>query len=353
MGFDCCCGGEESRKLGVFDEALLPIKRRRPRTTTTFIPWVWSRDFHQAYELGTRLGQGSYAVVHDAKKINPPCSKPYAVKILARARLNKVDLRHFQDEIQILLELRHEHILQIHELFKAPHYFFVVMEKLQGGELFERLCEKEFYSEKDARDVCRTVFEAVSYCHDHQVAHRDLKPENLLLMSRDSNDARVKICDFGFAARVPRPNCLSTVLGSPPFMAPEIINYQPYDQRVDNWSLGVIVYNILGGYNPFYMETTHLTYQQIRQANYQFDPEYWKGISPDAKKLIRGLLTIDVKKRISVQEALLHPWMTGRGDDLMQQSVNLKQLKQFVFKRKKQKKQTVNSISYYWLVSRR
>lgn len=344
-------GGEEvgnnskPRKNDAFE---VYHEKRRIDHSRGYIPWVWSRKFHMTYQLGKKMGEGAHAVVHEATKMDPP-HETYAVKIIQRYRLNKDGLRHFNNEVQILLDLRHENIIHLYELYKTPEYFYVVMEKLDGGELFDRLTEKEYYSEMDARDVCRTIFEAMAYCHSEKVAHRDLKPENLLLIS-PYDDSHVKIADFGYARRVPRPNALKTLCGTPAYSAPEIINYKPYDQRVDNWSLGVIVYAILGGYNPFQADTNHLTCQRIRQGDYQFHHEYWDGISPDAKKLIRGLLTRDPDKRLTVEEALSHPWMIGRGDDLKNNSVNLEKMKKFNVERKKNSK--VRSVSMYWLVKR-
>lgn len=356
--FCSCWDSEETLKNGAFEEAYYPGRNTRSITEHSrgYIPWVWSRKIQQTYHLGKLLGQGAYALVHEATEMQPP-HQSYAVKIIQRHRMGKVDLRHFNDEVHILLDLQHENIVQLHELYKTPDYFYIVMEKLDGGELFERLCQKTFYSEMDARNVCRTVFDAVSYCHSQRVAHRDLKPENLLLCSSRDNDdcSRVKIADFGFAKKVPRPNSLTTRCGSPSYLAPEIINYKPYDERVDNWSLGVIVYTILGGYSPFQEETNHLTFQRIRQADYQFNPKFWDGISPDAKKLIRGLLTRDPDQRLTVDAALQHPWMIGRGgdDDLKKKniSVNLKELRKFNAESKK--RGPVKSVSMYWILTRR
>jgi len=366
---------QEPHKNGAFQAWSSPSSGRTTRkhhnTSTTskndapigcrhrYIPWIWSRQFQETYQLGPVLGKGSYAIVHEAVKINNPHpslreqQQSFAVKILPRARLNSTDLRHLRSELLILLDLRHDHIIRLHELYKTPHYFFVVTEKLNGGELFDRICEKEFYSEMEARDVCRTVFEAVAYCHSNRIAHRDLKPENLLLISPDLNDSRVKIADFGFACRVPRPQSLTTILGSPAFTAPEIINYKAYDERVDNWSLGVIVYTILGGYSPFHEDTVRATYQQIRTCNYKFDPEYWDGISRDAKHLIRGLLTIDVHKRTTAEGALSHAWMIGRGEGLRNNAVNVRQMKRLQEEERKKKSKTVRSASMYWLYIRR
>jgi len=347
---------DEPRKKGAFEAYHYDEYRGRNINTHSrgYIPWVWSRQFHHTYQLGKVLGQGAYAVVHEATKMTTEVqSYAYAVKVIQRNRLTAQDLRHFNDEVQILLDLQHESIIQLHELYKTPDFFFVVMEKLDGGELFDRLCEKDFYKEIEARDVCRTIFEATAYCHEQKVAHRDLKPENLLLIS-PNDDSLLKIADFGFAKRVARPNSLRTWCGSPAFTAPEIVFRKPYDERVDNWSLGVIVFSILGGYNPFQEDTIHLTFQQIRQANYQFDSENWDGISRDAKNLIKGLLTRDPDKRISAQEALSHPWMTGRGDDILEQNyVNLQRFKKFNAERKRDSNEPVRSASMYWLVTRR
>ena len=183
-----------------------------------------------------------------------------------------------------------------------------------------------------------------------------MKPENLLLKDK-SEDSLIKVADFGFAKHVETPESLRTLCGSPAYTAPEIINYIPYDERVDNWSLGVILFTVLGGYPPFYQPTIHETFQQIRQGSYSFPSEYWAGISPDAKKLIKGLLNRDPNQRITAEEALQHVWMTGRGEMLAQRSLsdNLERFQKFNWERKRQQHSNgeVKSVSMYWLVSRR
>lgn len=341
--FEACDDGDSSQEKN----------SRNVEHSRGYIPWVWRRKFRQAYQLGKVLGEGTFAVVYDAS-LNEPPHESYAVKIIQRHQMSASDMIHFNDEVQILLDLRHENVIQLHELYKTRDYFYVVLEKLNGGELFDRICEVEVYTEMHARNVCRTVFEAVAYCHSQHVAHRDLKPENLLLVSREE-DSQVKIADFGFAKRVPRLNSLTTRCGTPSHMAPEIVNGIPHDERVDNWSLGVIMFTLLGGYNPFMEHTTHLTLQNVRQGYYQFDPEYWDGISPDAKKLLNGLLTREPNKRTTVKEALVHPWITGRADDLLKKNSlrnNLHQLKKFNAERKKQAA-NAKSVSFFWLLSRR
>lgn len=335
------------------DEKIWRKSGRNVQHTRSYIPWVWRREFRDAYRLGQVLGEGSSGVVYDATSSEPP-HQSYAVKIIQRRRMSAAAMKHFSDEVQILLDLRHDHVIRLHELYKTRDCLYVVLEKLNGGDLFDRICEVETYTEMDARNVCRTVFQAVAYCHGQNVAHRDLKPENLLLVSRDV-DSRVKVADFGYAKRVPRPASLTTRCGTFSYMAPEIVNAIPHDERVDNWSLGVIMFTLLGGYNPFLEDTNHLTLQNIRQGYYQFDPEYWDGISPDAKKLLKGLLTRDPDKRTTVRDALGHPWMTGRADDCLKKnslSHNLHQLKMFNAERR-QRAADAKSVSFFWLLSRR
>ena len=353
----CCENPHEVYKDSVFlpadKEYSDNITKQQP--SRGYIPWIWSRQFYETYRIGPKLGEGAYSVVHEATQIDPPMGS-FAVKIYTRSRMSREHLRHFKEEVQILLDLKHENILRIHELYKVPQHFFIVMEKIAGGELFDRLCEKDVYSEMEARDVCRIIFEAMAYCHDNRVAHRDLKPENLLLLSKE-DDYHIKIADFGFARRVPQPNCLMTRCGSAEYMAPEVVNSQRYDERADNWSVGVIVFTLLGGHNPFLAPTVHLTFQQIRQAAYVFHPDYWDGISPDAKNLIRQFLIADPERRLTCQKALQHAWMIGRGDGLRRHlRKNHDRLKEFNRKRtldNQKRSKNLKSVSMFWLVARR
>merc|ERR1712085_136316 len=149
-------------------------------------------------------------------------------------------------EIQVLNELQHPHIIRLYKVFEEKDFWYLITEKMMGGELFDRIVAKSYYNEKEARDVCKILFEAIGMCHDNAVAHRDLKPENLLLRSED-NDSEIKIANFGFAKKVLKPNSLTTQCGTPGYVAPEILEGNAYDTKSDMWSLGVIVYILLGG----------------------------------------------------------------------------------------------------------
>merc|ERR1711933_658317 len=179
-----------------------------------------------------------------------------------------------------------------------------------GGELFDRIVSKSFYNEKEARDVCKILFEAIGYCHSKQVAHRDLKPENLLLRSED-NDSEIKIADFGFAKKCLTPNSLTTQCGTPGYVAPEILEGVAYDTQADMWSLGVIVYILLGGYPPFIEQNQRDLFKKIRKGEYEFHDEYWNQISSDAKDLISSLLTVNPDDRATAKMVLSSKWILG------------------------------------------
>ena len=200
-----------------------------------------------------------------------------------------------KDEIAVLEEMQHPNVIRLHEVFVEEKFYYLVTEKMNGGELFDRIVQKAYYNEKEARDTSVVLFRAISYCHSKQVAHRDLKPENLLLlvgvggpvvpccyrrMSRthnvlyflqsSNNDSNIKIADFGFAKKCLRPQSLKMQCGTPGYVAPEILEGTPYDTQADLWSLGVIMYILLGGYPPFHERNQRDLFRKIRKGQYEF-----------------------------------------------------------------------------------
>ena len=263
---------------------------------------------------------------------------------MTKSKLTKEDEIALKDEIQVLRELQHQHIIRLFDVFEEKAFWYLVTEKMMGGELFDRIVSKSFYNEKEARDVCKILFEAIGYMHKHQVAHRDLKPENLLLRSED-NDSEIKIADFGFAKKVLTPNSLTTQCGTPGYVAPEILEGVAYDTKSDMWSLGVIVYILLGGYPPFIEQNQRELFRKIRKGQYEFHDEYWGSVSADAKDMISSLLTVQPSKRLSADDALKHKWMTADDKVLAEQDLgtNLSELRKFNAKRKF--KAAVNAVS--------
>ncbi|KAL7531107.1 hypothetical protein ACHAXR_005810 [Thalassiosira sp. AJA248-18] len=279
------------------------------------------------------LGEGAFSVVIEATK--KETNESFAVKVVTKSKLTKEDEVALKDEIEVLNQLQHQHIIRLYDVFEEKDFWYLVTEKMMGGELFDRIVSKSFYNEKEARDVCKILFEAIGFCHHHSVAHRDLKPENLLLRSEE-NDSEIKIADFGFAKKVLTSNSLTTQCGTPGYVAPEILEGVAYDTKSDMWSLGVIVYILLGGYPPFIEQNQRELFRKIRKGQYEFHEEYWGSVSADAKDMISCLLTVQPAKRLSAKEALQHKWMTQDDSVLAGQDLgtNLSELRKYNAKRK-------------------
>ena len=255
---------------------------------------------------------------------------------MTKSKLTDEDTAALQDEIAVLQEWLHPNIIRLYEVFDEKLYYYLVTEIMLGGELFDRIVQKSYYNEKEARDTCVILFQALQFCHDHQVAHRDLKPENLLLQSTN-NDSFLKIADFGFAKKCVQPNSLTTQCGTPGYVAPEILEGTPYGTQADMWSLGVIVYILLGGYPPFIEQNQRELFRKIRRAQYQFHDEYWGQVSDEAKNMIRCLLTVKPSERYTATQILQNdPWMQMGNEQLQQQnlSTTLSELKKLQAKRK-------------------
>lgn len=291
------------------------------------------KKFGELYKLGKELGEGAFSVVKEGS--HRQTGESYAIKIVTKSKLTHEDEVALKDEISVLTELKHDHIIRLYDVFEEQQFYYLVTEKMSGGELFDRIVQKSYYNEKEARDVCRTLFKALAYCHSKKVAHRDLKPENLLLASA-TDDVSIKIADFGFAKKCLEPNSLTTQCGTPGYVAPEILEGVPYDIRADVWSLGVIIYILLGGYPPFIEQNQRDLFRKIRKGQYEFHAEYWGGVSQDAKNLIASLLTVPVNKRETCAGALKNKWILGDDHRLssVDLGVNLEQFKKFNAKRK-------------------
>lgn len=289
--------------------------------------------FTESYKLGKTLGEGAFSVVKEAT--HRQTQQSFAVKVVTKAKLSREDDAALKDEIAILKSLKHQHIIYLHDTFEEQTYYYLVTEKMKGGELFDRIVAKTYYNEKEARDVCKILFESIAYIHSRDIAHRDLKPENLLLMSK-TNDRDIKIADFGFAKKAPTSECLLTQCGTPGYVAPEILRGVPYGTKSDMWSLGVIVYILIGGYPPFIEQNQRELFKKIKRGQYEFHVEYWGQISREAKDLIASLLTVDPKRRLTAHDALTDPWITGSDEYLTGQDLgaNLVEFKKYNAKRK-------------------
>lgn len=292
--------------------------------------------FKELYTLSKVLGSGAFSTVRSGTHMRSP-TKEYAVKCVERAKLKEEDVLALRDEVAILTALRGcQHIIRLYDFFDEPKHIYLVMETMYGGELFDRIVQKSYYNEKEARMTCKILLEAVAYCHDRHVAHRDLKPENLLLRS-ETDDSSIKIADFGFAKVVKSPKSLKTQCGTPGYVAPEILTGTPYDESADMWSVGVILYILLGGYPPFIDDNQRKLFRRIRKGQYEFHEEYWGPVSDDAKNLISNLLCVKAEDRLTAREALHSNWVAVATDESLEKNEmmdNLMAMRRFNGKRK-------------------
>lgn len=269
--------------------------------------------FRAHYRLGDELGEGAFSVVKLV--FSKKTGEKYAAKCVTRIDLPRDDEESLLQEVDILKSLDHQNIVKYIDFFVEENSYYLILEYLEGGELFDRIVQKTCYTEKEARDVVILILNAIKYIHDLHIAHRDLKPENLLLTSK-RDDASVKIADFGFAVKGASEKVLTTQCGTPGYVAPEILNNVPYDKSVDMWSIGVITYVLLGGYPPFHEENQKALFKKIRKGDFEFHPEYWNSVSEEAKDLIRSLLRVDSSTRLTCDQALQHPWIMKEAHEL-------------------------------------
>ncbi|XP_069094727.1 calcium/calmodulin-dependent protein kinase type 1G [Pleurodeles waltl] len=251
------------------------------------------------------LGSGAFSEVYLVKQ--RATGQLYALKCIKKSH-NMRDTS-LENEIAVLKKIKHENIVSLEDIYESSSHYYLVMQLVSGGELFDRILERGVYTEQDASDVIRQVLDAVKYLHDSGIVHRDLKPENLLYLTPEEN-SKIMITDFGLS-KMEGNGIMSTACGTPGYVAPEVLAQKPYSKAVDCWSIGVITYILLCGYPPFYEETESKLFEKIRDGSYEFESPFWDDISKSAKDFISNLLAKDPKKRFTCEKALNHPWIAG------------------------------------------
>jgi len=299
---------------GVLEFTALAVRKGVVRCEFPVFPeGLKGKTFREIYQLNARLKSGSFATV--CRGTHRASGKKVAIKCVLRKDLPPNDDAAIYDEVSIMASLSHPHIVPLIDFFEEKDCYFLVMELMSGGDLFDRIGKKKTYSEEDARDLSIKMLKAMSYCHAHRVAHCDMKPKNLLLMSED-NDSYIKLADFGFAARCYTHKCLTKQCGTPFFVSPEILMRQPYDQQSDMWSVGCITYLLLSGNLPFMGRSQKELFRKIVSGKYEFKDQDWCDVSPDAIDLVQKMLVLDPDERITSSQALRHKWMKTSSDRL-------------------------------------
>jgi serine/threonine protein kinase len=309
----------------------IPVTERRDASNTTsadaslacsgkshYVTEQWVRDH---WDTRTVLGRGNFSEV--SLGVHVQRGDKRAVKIIDKKKFlafqNKRESQlTLRSEADVLVNLNHAGIVGFIEWFETDTHLYLIMELLEGGDLLQCILEHGHFSETAARRVFRELCEAVRYLHTNNVVHRDLKPENLLLTTRERDHMHLKIADFGLARKTMKSRDCRTFCGTPHYFAPEVIHTfrdketpaAGYDKQADMWSLGVILYIMLSGMPPFEEEGL---YEQILEGKYEFDVREWTTVSPEAKQLVQGLMTVKPKDRLTIEQALEHRWFRFAG----------------------------------------
>nr|CAD7199155.1 unnamed protein product [Timema douglasi] len=309
--------------------------------TPTFPPRVVvlepEEHFKGQYDILEELGKGRYGVVHKVRERRT--GQRFAAKFVRC--IKSKDREKVQEEVEIMNLLRHPKLLQLAAAFDGPREIVMIMEYISGGELFERVVADDFtLTEKDCILFMSQICEGVEYMHENYVVHLDLKPENIMCYTRTSH--QIKLIDFGLAQKLDPSTPVRVLFGTPEFIPPEIINYEPIGVESDMWSVGVVCYVLLSGLSPFMGDNDAETFANITRADYDFDDEAFDAISQEAKDFIRALLIKGKEERLTASECLQHAWLAQHHDNMSCVKLSTDKLKKFIIRRKWQK--TGNAI---------
>mmetsp|Transcript_414 Transcript_414/g.1010 ORF Transcript_414/g.1010 Transcript_414/m.1010 type:complete len:443 (-) Transcript_414:574-1902(-) len=270
-----------------------------------------TRNISNYYTVEKQLGKGAFGEVFFGK--HKVTGEQVAIKKMARKDFSYKELQQLQREIYVSTSVTHEHLVQTFDVFENSSHIFMVMDFCAGGPLYKVLAMQAKFTEAEAADAMTQIILGVKYLHDHGVVHRDLKPENVLCVS-ESSPLQVKLADFGLAYFVedqtPGAHIVPTsMIGTPGYVAPEIVKKERTDCAVDMWSCGVILYIMLSGKMPFYGRDERETMERTASATYNFPDREWSRISANGKSLVKSLLQLDPAKRLTAKAGLEHAWM--------------------------------------------
>jgi serine/threonine protein kinase len=287
--------------------------------------YLTEMDVQRDWDLSTVLGSGNFSDVRLGIRVMDGSSgrTKWAVKMIDKKKFKQFQTKResrvsLSDEAEMLKKLSHPNIVKVTEYFETEAHLYLVMELLEAGDLLQSLLNDGCFSESQARRAFSQLMGAVKYLHAQSIVHRDLKPENVLLTTRDREKMQLKIADFGLARHNMKTRDCRTFCGTPHYFAPEVIRAYDskqrdgaasdaagYGKQVDMWSLGVILYILLSGVPPFEEEGL---YEQILDGKYEFDVAEWTAVSEEAKELVRKLMCVNPKDRLTIEQAVTHKW---------------------------------------------
>jgi serine/threonine-protein kinase Chk2 len=298
----------DNDEISILDKARFLFKYPRHSQTS---------EFHDKYEVIERLGKGHFAEVFLC--VEKHTGNRFAVKVFTKNsdKDERSKTEGLQQEIAVLMGISHPNLLCLKDTFDEPHAVYLVLELAAEGELFNWIVRKQKLTESETRHVFLQLFQGIKYLHDRNIVHRDIKPENILLTDKN---LRIKIADFGLAKIIGEESFTTTLCGTPSYVAPEILadtKNRRYTRAVDIWSMGVVLYICLCGFPPFSdelytREAPYTLQQQIMMGRFDYPSPYWDPVSDLALDLIDGMLTVDVNKRLTIDDCLNHPWTTQK-----------------------------------------
>ncbi|KAJ8562786.1 hypothetical protein K7X08_031238 [Anisodus acutangulus] len=260
------------------------------------------------FQICEEIGRGRFGTVY--RCICPLTGDSFAVKsIEKRFLIDSTDRECLVKEPKILQHLNgNPNILHLYKVYENDDFLHMVTDLCPNNDLYERVSSGPL-PEPEAALILTQLITAINYCHHMGVAHRDIKPDNILFDSM----GKLKLCDFG-SAEWCVGSTMNGVVGTPYYVAPEVLMGKEYNEKVDVWSAGVILYIMISGVPPFYGENTTDTFQAVLRANLRFPTRLFRSVSPQAKDLLRNMLRKDVSRRFSAQQVLRHPWVINGGE---------------------------------------
>jgi len=278
-------------------------------------------------EVGDVIASGTQAQVFACTRVRT--GEELAVRVINMRQLRLMvenpeeASRKIEGEVRILREVRHPRCVDLYDIFRTKSLLLLVMEYVRGGDLFDKILAKKHFNELEAKHVFRQIVEGLQFLHSKKIVHRDLKPENILIASSKSAQApeegtlhEVKITDFGLAKIDEREAGMTSMVGTPQYWAPEVLARNNYDERVDLWSLGVLLYVMLRGQYPFKGE--HAS-DMIQAGTFDLSKGNWPQVSTEAKDLVKKLLQLRPEDRLSLDGCLRHTWLGGEGEAISQE----------------------------------
>ncbi|KAK5649551.1 hypothetical protein RI129_000580 [Pyrocoelia pectoralis] len=285
-------------------------------------------DPKEHYELVNEIGRGKFGTVFKCKEKRTGLN--LAAKFIGVSK--KEDRRNVEREVDIMRCLQHPRLLQIYDAFENGKMMSVILELIEGGELFERVIDEDFVlTEKSCTAFMRQICEGVAFIHKQRILHLDMKPENILCLTKTGN--RIKIIDFGLARKYDPNKKLQVLFGTPEFVAPEVVNFDDIGYGTDMWSVGVICYVLLSGLSPFMGHTDVETMANVTIGKYDFDDEAFRNISENAKDFIAKLLLKDMNSRMTALQCLEHTWL-HMSTEKPEMVLSTKKLKRYVIKKR-------------------